>query len=449
LKSWQLTSLALVGLLVQSLGSNLFIREHSTSLAIDLALITALTLSLMGTAALITRTVDGVLKKRTKKKLEERGLGELGDAFTGASGSSVMRNSFLYVVILAVSAGLVDGVLLGNLTSYYEVEGRYNTIVRAGDSDAIGLMLEEMATETLGQRLEIYVNDFMVPLLEREDVREEALLSLWVTGERMGRSVDLITFTGATSGGWEKALLKSLGQKPAEAVRAYAGADAPPGVQKAALSALGTFRTGNDLERLGEGLKSDSGEVRVGAIIGLSAYKGSLDAVELVLEALEKGLLDGKAQELAAYTIGDIMMVWQPSRVGGESNERATSLMARYGTFLEGEGLDLQCVGVTALRKARIPSCAQSLFRIFEGSKKGAECTAISMERAPLSPVTLAVAGAVQFRVLDALSLMALGNDEILDWVVERRAGEGAHDYEKAVQDGLKSLELKLTPKGE
>ena len=449
MKSWQLTSLAIMGLVVQSVGTNVFIREHSTSLGIDLALITALTLTLMGTAALVTRTVDGILKERTKKKLEERGLGELGDAFTGASGSSVMRNSFLFVVILTGMASLVDGFLLDNLTSYYEEEGRYNTIVRAGDKDAIGAMLEEMATETLGQRLELYVNDFMVPLLEREDVREQALLGLWVTGERMGRSVDLITFTGASSGGWEKALLKSLGQQPAEAVRGYIGPDEPPGVRKAALSALGTFRTGKDIESLGEGLRSDSEEIKLGAITGLSAYKGSLDAVEVVLNALETGDLTGRAQSLAAFSVGDIMMIWQPSRVGGESNERASSLMARFGTFLESQDLDLQCIGVAALRKGRIPSCSQSLFRIFDGAGKGAECTAISMERPPLSPLTLAIAGDLQFRVLDSLSLMALGNDEVREWVLEKRAGEGTKEYSKAVRDGLKSLEMKLTPKGE
>lgn len=434
-------------LLAQSFGTAHCIRNLSSSLALDLCLLTLLTVTLMLDALILTSWVTRLLDTRTRRNLESLGLEELGDAFTATSGSSIMRSSFVFVVILSGLAAGVDGVLLDDLSGYYQKEGRFHTLVRAGNTPAIGVALEEMASETLGPDLHHYVDTFMMPALENKDLQVFALRGLWITGVRMGRSLDLIQFTNAESGGWEKNLFHHLREDCAPRLRELLGSNPPEEERALALEALGSFRGNQDLEALKKALGGPLASVRKAALRGLSQYKGNREAARILVESLRDGILrSAEDQELALFAFGEVMMLWQPSRIDTDRNEEMLTVVKGLGEWLEKAPPRAQCVGVTSLRKARLPSCGPSLFKLFKSDESVFDCPPISLVRPPLSPQIMATHGEFRFRILDAISLMAVGNDEVGEWLT-RLSLEGTEGYSRAVQEAFRSLDRKLQPK--
>ncbi len=421
---------------------NQYIRFTSGSVTYDLLLVTLVVVACLGHAWCLASLVNRWLERRAAAQLVEEGFEDVGEALTGGTGAGAIRLSALLVVSIVGVGGLVDGPLLGNFSTYYEVQGRYQTILRSPDTQAHAEVTREMAGDTMGPDLSLYVESFFIPMLNEPERVEMALGALWVVGERMGRSLDLIRYTNAESGGWEQDLFRLLRQEAGPPVRALAlGPETSH--QAAALRALGSFRTSQDTATLIGALQLGAPQ-RLGALDGLSAHKGKGETAIALIDALgqSKGSWDDEAIQRGLFAVGEILMLWHPSRVDEEHNDAVESAVQALGLFLESQDMPSQCVGIGSLRKARIPSASKSLFAVFERAGKADECPEITWFRPPLGPQALSSQGLLRFRILDALSLSALGNEEIEVWVGKQNAK--LSEFSLPIQTALQSLEAKL-----
>ncbi len=446
-RTFLLFFVAQVALIGISIAGAHHIRTQSTSPGLDVLSMAFLTALLMVDAGFVARGLLHLLNVRKARQLEEAGLSELKEAFTGETSTTVLKQSALYVVSFALLATLLDTVVLGGFTAEYARTGRFATILRAENPEATEKALIEMAEETLGPDLKLYVDEFMVPSLSNGTAREAALTALQITGERMGKSSDLIVFTNAESGGWEQNLLLHLQSEPASRIRSLLLEELSSKERGRALQALGSFRSRQDLEVLENALTAKDEVVRTGAIWGLAYFKGNADAARILVNAVrrEEADLGEEEKRYLAFAVGEVMMVWQPSRIDDEANREVGKILGEFSEFLIGKPLTLQCVGIDAIRKSRISTAAPALFQLFEEAKKGVDCEQQSHLRAPLSPLTLATHGDHQFRILDALSLMAVGEDSIQEWVEEiRRTQDANPTLSLPVREALRSLSAKL-----
>ena len=446
-RTFLLFLVAQVALIGISIGGAHYIRTESTSTGLDVLSMALLTALLMVDASFVARGLLHLLNLRKAKQLEEAGLSELKEAFTGETSATVLKQSVLYVASFALLATLLDTAVLGGFTAEYARTGRFATILRADNPEATEKALIEMAEETLGPDLKLYVDQFMVPSLSNGTAREGALTALQITGERMGKSSDLIVFTNAESGGWEQNLLLHLQGEPASRIRSLLLEELSSKERGRALQALGSFRAHRDLETLENALSEKDEDVRIGAIWGLAYFKGNADAARILVNAVarQEAYLGDDEKRYLAFAVGEVMMVWQPSRIDDEANREVGRILRDFGEFLIGKPLTLQCVGIDAIRKSRISTAAPALFTLFEKARKEVDCEQQSHLRSPLSPLTLATRGEHQFRILDALSLMAVGEESIQGWVEKTRQEQDANPtLSLPVREALRSLSAKL-----
>lgn len=409
-----------------------YIQNSSTSVGLDLVLITAAMTVLLATSAL-----EALLAANLVLGEDWAGSGQMVtqnhrqapdqvfdlEAATRRSRSSPIRTYALFVLgFVFINGYLVERVTSG-FVGYYRDFGYYNTLMRPGDPVKIRDALATMA-DAQNERLADYALDLIPPVLASENpaIREAALDAYAIIGRRMSLSVDLLNLENARTDRWEYRLNQGLREHIAPVVYAIAKMPAMTTQAKAVL-VLGAFRDVSSIPFLSELLTKKSTEQTLAiAVVTALAEMRDLSAVPPLVTVLRSPVIESQLTMVAVFGIGEILGHWRPGLADKEPPAVVTEAVEKLLAMLpEMQGVT-QCVAVDALRKIRDSRAATALFRMFESPASDFLCPDVEIAREAMPPFVLSQRERFRIRVLRAISLIAVGNDDVLSWLSEQSA---------------------------
>ncbi|NUN16230.1 MAG: HEAT repeat domain-containing protein [Myxococcales bacterium] len=423
-----------------------YIQHSSTSVGVDLILITLAMALLLATSALEALLVANIVlghswneSTRLRAPNHHQSLDNIEDLEVAArrSRSSPVRTYALFVLGFVVINGYFVERLTAGFVQYYRDFGYYNTTLRSGDPEKIREALTGMA-DAQNERLADYALDVIPPLLASETpaIREAALDAYTVIGRRMSLSVDLLNLENARTDRWEYRLNQDLREHIAPVIQAIAKVSTAE-TQTKAIMALGGFRNTHSIPFLAELVKTKENDhtVALAAVTALAEMR-DLSAIPPLLDVLRQSTGESQLTMMAIFGIGEVLGHWRPSLADKEPPAVMNQAVEKLAGMLpEMQGIT-QCVTVDAFRKIRDARAAPALFRVFESPGSDFLCPDVEIPRKSMPPFALSQRERFRIRVLRAVSLIAVENDEVMTWLSEQ--AERKSDYS---EDIIRELE--------
>ena len=156
-------------------------------------------------------------------------------------------------------------------------------------------------------------------------------------------------------------------------------------------------------------------------------------------------LVDGATFTSLAYAVGETSRLYIP--------ETDDAVDAYFGTLVEvfgklvGQGpLPRRCEAVDVLRKTGDARIAGSLTALFDAPVSKGLCPSAYVDLGERAPEVMVTSELLRLRILRALALVAVGNEEVLAWARDRAASDDQRysDYIRAqIRELLRLAEAK------
>ena len=352
--------------------------------------------------------------------------------------------SAILVVLIALASFGLDAAT-GGLFSYYQYSGHMRTIMRGSNT--------ELKIELLGElsdvRRERFVREalLIVDMAWRDDrqpelVRRTALLSLGRLGHSLRTSMDAWARQG-TRQHWERDLGRKLTTTVAPDLR-RAFTSAPTSLRAPIAHALGKMRDGKSIDLLlahasAEGVEDDEVLAACLSAVGMIREAPALGA----LVALAPKIHGTQAFRALAFSAGELARHYVPDT----DKEVEAVFPALVETFarLGAKGDILQrCDAVDVLRKTGDARIAAPIFVLFDRDDSDGTCPAAYVDIGEPAPELMSPSEPYRLRLLKGLALVAVGNDEVLDWARARREeGQYGTFIHAQIRETLKMVDAK------
>jgi hypothetical protein len=410
-----------------------YIRDTSDSVTLDLLLMTAMMVLLLGASfvgALLVGTF--VFGERWVQRLVSGRPDEDDsiEAILSPAQNQPIRLSFVLLAVAICHLFTLEYAVTHEFYGYYQDQGRLKTLLRSENPETREAALIEMSDEQ-GPLLQEYTMEMIVPLLRASDsaTRHQALSAVAYVAERMNYSVDLINRNLSIAAGWELIFLSQLRNEVTPLIVNIGRDDADSATRALALEALGSLRARKAIPVLEEllGDANTPNDVKRGALLGLSQMKGQLNAVKPLVAVLESHGPESREAGIAAYALGEVVGMWTPSEMEEnappqEVKDALNSLAERLLVFSPSN----QCIAADAIRKMRNRDARTPLFAHFENPQTNFQCMEDQIDRERRTALKLSVDEPIRVRTLRAIAYIAknpgtekndVHSNEVIRWL--------------------------------
>ncbi|MEZ4269167.1 MAG: hypothetical protein R3F39_22655 [Myxococcota bacterium] len=412
-----------------------WVRELSRSVSTDMALLTLWLLTLLLGAYCVTVLIgDRIFPYRWRERIV------LGDDVPPPEATDELlpppipkSHGLAFSVIfvgLVVGGVLSAEAITGDFFAEYQRIGSKRTVLR-GDNEALKLTL---IGELADKRLEGESRDALrlLDTLWRDERQSEAIrdAALKALG-RLALSFDTSMAAWAREGvreHWELELLRELRQQIAADLRA-ALATATGERARHLLLTLGKIREGASLEPIAAKVRAgaESPDATLGAaILALGLLRDPHGIVPL-LEIAPKIATTPYFRDLA-WSVGRISLSYPPHS-DDELDAKFGELAEVLGRLTQEGPLERRCDAAYALRLTGDARITAPLIAAFDASADAGDCEAGYVDNDGLAPEMVGATEPFQLRVLKGLADVAVGNDQVVDWLRSRKEDPRFSEY--------------------
>ncbi len=428
-----------------------YIRDTSTSLVLDTAMQTSWLLALLlGSALLAIVVADRVFPFHWRRRVI---LGELidpsdddADAEPVVLQSHVLGFSLILVGIMAVSGLGLDLVTGGFLAEYQRV-GYMHTLRRSDNTELKLELIGELGDVRRQQRVRdgVEVLDLMWRDVTRqpEEVRRMAVVVLGRQALALNSSVRAWSKQGVRDH-WELELVRRLRRQTGPDLRA-AWTNATPPLRASISLALGKLGDRDSVAFLAEAIRGgvepgDGGPWRA-TVAGLGVARDPA-ALEALIDVAPR-VTDPDDFRTLAWAVGELSRHYLP-----ESDKAIDALFPRLvDTFValsSGGTFTRRCEAIDVLRKTGDARIATPLTAIFDTPDADGNCESAYVQIDEKAPELAVAAEPLRMRIIRALALVALGDDELLDWLRKRQSDDRYTEFvQQKVREAVVLIEAK------
>lgn len=396
-----------------------FVKERSVSAAVDFLSITAWAMMTLVVSFFETVLVSGLICR-----IKRGGKG--GDEI--AAFREFRLNVFHKSIFFAVFVGanfLLSNAASGNFWSgYYAKKGVYMTVLRGGEPEKV-----KWAFDRIAKMPDENIAAFLEPVADFLDsgdagLRKQAALCLGEIARRMNSSVSMLSEKEIKENRWEIAVLAAIRKDVLPKLIESFKKDGDE-VRSAAAYAIGASGSSAAQELFLQYLLSPGrSDVVVKEIVMAAYLSGRFEA----LKTLEHGVgtKDGTLQALSLYAAGGII-----AAIGVDDRARLEAASSFLEMVKERSGslsLEGKCAFVDALAKVRDAGFTGLLISLFESRDGDVICGRVEVGRYYTAPVVVTAQGAMRHKILNALAGIAVGNEEVLNFLKKVASDEGYPD---------------------
>jgi hypothetical protein len=154
------------------------------------------------------------------------------------------------------------------------------------------------------------------------------------------------------------------------------------------------------------------------------------------LVELAETLYESPAFVELAFAVGELARRYEP-----ESNDEIDAVFPRivevFADLATKPPFERKCLAVDVLRKTGDARVAKPLYALFEADGAEAMCPTVTVEIGELAPELVVATEPFRLRVIRGLAMVAVGNDEVLDWA---RARQHDAKYTEFIQRQLREM---------
>lgn len=427
-----------------------YIRDSSTSLVLDTAMQTSWLLALLLGSALISIVVsDRVFPFHWRRRVV---LGELIDPSEGEADapvvlqSHVLGFSFILVAVMAV-AGLGLDVLTGGFLAEYQRVGYMHTLRRSDKTELKLELISELGDVRRQQRVRdaVDVLDLMWRDSTRQpgEVRQLAVVVLGRQAMALNSSVRSWSRQGVRDH-WELELMRRLRRQTAPDLRtAWTSAD--PDLRASISLTLGKLGDRDSVAFLADAIRAklrpgDGGPWRATvAALGVARDPVALEALVEVAASVD----DPDDFRTLAWAVGELSRHYLPG-----SDKAIDALFPRlvevFGELSKGGTLPRRCEAVDVLRKTGDARIRLPLEALFDTADADGICESAYVQIDEKAPELGVATEPMRMRIIRALALVALGDDDLLDWLRKRQHDERYTEFvQQKVREAVQLIEAK------
>ncbi|MCB9514508.1 MAG: hypothetical protein H6744_07435 [Deltaproteobacteria bacterium] len=412
-----------------------WVRDSSRSVSGDMAMLTAWLLSLLlGAFCLSVLIGDLVFPHRWRERVV---LGEEvppPEAESDLLPPPIPRShglSFSLLFVALVVAGAMSAeALSGGFVSEYQRIGSKRTIFR-GDNEELKLSL---IGELADKRLEVQSRDAvqLLDVLWRDDRQSAAVRDAAIVGlGRLATSFDTSMAAWAREGvrdHWELTLLRSLRSDVAPDLR-EALRSAEPTRARHLLLALGKIRESESFEPIAARVRAEAAaptETFGAALLALGLLRDPRGLAPLIEVAPR--VADRPELRPLAWSVGRLALSYAPHS-DPEIDARFGELVKVLGALISTGSLPRRCDAAYALRLTGDSRIAPPLFAALEQTGGEGTCEAGYVDIDGLAPELVGATEPFKLRLLKAVAEVAVGNDEVIDWLRRHKADPAMSEF--------------------
>lgn len=411
-----------------------YIRQSSDSLVLDTVIQTSWLLALLAGSGFTAILVgDRIFPYRWRERvilgLPVAPVDPDADDPPPLLQSHIFGFSVLFVAALALGA-LALNALTSDFLGEYQRVGYMHTLRR---SDKTELKLELIGE--LGEaRREQKVRDALdvLNLMWRDgrqppEVQRAAVVALGRQAYALRSSVGAWSREGLRAH-WELDLLRDLRRRDAPDLRAAFAAGSSTELRAAVALALGKLADADSVEVLGAAATGPEprGLVWRAAVLGLGIAREPTLLPDLV--PLAARVEDAEDFRALAWSVGELSRHYVPE------TDRAIDaffpeLVATFLPLTRGGTLDRRCEATDVLRKTGDARIWRALTETFATPDAEGVCPTAYVDIDEQGPELMVATEPLRMRIIRALALVALGNQELLDWLRSRQHDERLTEF--------------------
>lgn len=417
------------------------VRQVSTSAIGDLALITGwLAWLLPGSLALGVLIGDFVFPGRWRERVilglaDQPGEGGPESLLISVeSFKSYMGHFSVLVALQLLLAGWTVGVLTNDFFGEYGRIGYARTTLRGGDEGAKLAVVESLGDAAHPQQIRDAVA--LVDMAWRDSrqpisVRRAAVRTLGRLSRSLVRAIEAWLESEGVTETWEREELRELRRQVAPELTAVLD-DGPVELQAAVALALGQLRDPTGLPALVDfvrGRAAGGSEAWRAAVVALGLARDASVALGPLVDLATATASRPADFEVLGWATGELARHYVP---GTERQVDAIfgRLVTTFGALLDGaRPVEVRCAAAAVLAMTGDTAIADPLFAAFDADGATDTCPPLELDLGQRTTELVRGEQKLRLLILQALGLIAVGNERVLDWVRERRDGPQYSDY--------------------